>query len=78
VGWAGLSRYIKESGENGLMVSVETAHPAKFPEEIKNLLGFEPEAPQSLRAVESKPEQVIRLDNNYEHFRKLIIDRYGS
>jgi threonine synthase len=78
VGWAGLSRYIKESGENGLMVSVETAHPAKFPEEIKNLLGFEPEAPQSLRAVESKPEQVITLDNNYEHFRKLIIDRYGS
>jgi threonine synthase len=78
VGWAGLSRYIEESGETGLIVSVETAHPAKFPEEIKNLLGFEPDTPESLRAVESKREQLITLDNDYDRFRKLIIDRYGS
>ena len=78
VGWAGLSRYIDQSGDNSLMVSVETAHPAKFPEEIENCLGFEPEVPESLRAVESKPEQIITLDNDYSHFQKLIINRYGS
>ena len=39
VGWAGLLRYIRDHKEqltaDPLCVSLETAHPAKFPDEIK-------------------------------------------
>jgi threonine synthase len=77
VGWAGLSRYMEESGEDGLMISVETAHPAKFPEEIRSILGFDPEVPESLQAVESRPEQFLKLDNDYIKFKELLIKRYG-
>ncbi|MBN1780383.1 threonine synthase [bacterium] len=77
VGWAGLSRYIRETGETGLTLSVETAHPAKFPEEIRHLLGFDPDVPDSLSSVETKEESYLNLDNNYERFRMLIQERYG-
>ena len=78
VGWAGLNHYIEKTGEDGLMVSVETAHPAKFPEEIESLLGFDPEVPPSLSAVESKPESFLELKNDYAAFRNLLNERYAG
>ena len=46
VGWAGLMEYLKANPtynrKEQLCVSLETAHPAKFPEEIQNLLGIVP------------------------------------
>ena len=45
VGWAGLAAYRSATADNHLAVSLETAHPAKFPEEIEKLLGFTPELP---------------------------------
>jgi threonine synthase len=80
VGWAGLERYLADSpGEAArypLAVSVETAHPAKFPEEIESLLGIVPELPPSLRGLEEKPESYGHLSADYEAFRKLLADRF--
>jgi len=78
VGWAGLTRYIEATGETGLMISIETAHPAKFPDEIQTLLGFEPDVPDSLKAVESKQEFSLSLANDYQQFRALLNERYGK
>ena len=78
VGWAGIERYTKEEGADGLIVSVETAHPAKFPEEIESLLSFSPEVPQSLLEIESKPENYINLPVDYDAFKKLVVEKYGS
>ncbi|MBN2104608.1 threonine synthase [bacterium] len=77
VGWAGMTHYIEATGEKGLMVSVETAHPAKFPEEIQALLGFEPDVPESLKAVESKQEHYLSLPNDYQQFRALLNERHS-
>ena len=77
VGWAGLEHFIREGGADGLMVSVETAHPAKFPEEIKQLFSFSPEVPESLAELEKKEERYIRLASDYEAFRNLLLERYG-
>ena len=48
---------------DALAVSVETAHPAKFPEEIQALLGIDPELPPSLAGLEAKPEELRPPDH---------------
>jgi threonine synthase len=76
VGWAGLKRYLEATGDKGPCVSVETAHPAKFPGEIESLLGFTPEAPQSLTGIESKNESYIRMPADYKAFRNFLREKY--
>jgi threonine synthase len=76
VGWAGLERYRSETGGRGLAVSIETAHPAKFPEEIESLLGFSPEIPKSLSGLENLQESFIGMPPEYDAFRNLLRERY--
>jgi threonine synthase len=76
VGWAGLERYLEATGDKGPCVSVETAHPAKFPEEIESLLGFAPEVPKSLTGIESKEESYIRMPVDYAAFRNFLWEKY--
>ncbi|MBN1550059.1 threonine synthase [bacterium] len=76
VGWAGLKRYIEESGDSGLMVSVETAHPAKFPEEIEALLNIVPDIPPSLMGLEEKTEEYFEMPVDYNTFRSILKERY--
>ncbi|MCX6555557.1 MAG: threonine synthase, partial [Candidatus Aminicenantes bacterium] len=52
VGWAGLREYLNaEPAPGQLCISLETAHPAKFPEEIRTILGFDPPLPRSLEGL---------------------------
>lgn len=77
VGWAGLNQYIQDEKAEGLMVCVETAHPAKFPDEIEWLLGLQPDVPQALKDVETKEESYLNLSASYAEFRSLLLERYG-
>src|ERR1035437_4571806 len=59
VAWKGMIEYLKEytdSSENQLTVSLETAHPAKFPDELRQILNVNPPLPSSLAGIEEKPE----------------------
>jgi len=78
VGWAGLLRYRRETGDGGLAVSVETAHPAKFPEEIETLLGIAPEVPESLFSVDAKKEEFHTLPAEYADFRRFLLRRFSG
>jgi threonine synthase len=80
VGWAGLRRYLAElpGGSDPLAVSVETAHPAKFPEEIQSLLGVDPELPPSLEGIESRRESYGRMTTDYEPFKRLLLERFAT
>ncbi len=78
VGWLALQRYLAKNNSSAFAVSVETAHPAKFPEEIKQLLGFSPEAPPSLAEVEGKEERYLEMPNDYGAFHKLLLKTYGA
>ncbi|MBU0616466.1 MAG: threonine synthase, partial [Planctomycetes bacterium] len=71
VGWAGLERYWRENvtDSDPLAVSVETAHPAKFPEEIQATIGVDPEVPPSLVGLEDRPESYETMSTDYEPFR---------
>jgi threonine synthase len=76
VGWAGLMEYLKIHPEddvpNQLFISLETAHPAKFPNEIQNILGIDPSLPPSLRGLEAKPEIYSRIENDYGAFKDYL------
>jgi threonine synthase len=76
VGWAGLQQFLAGEGKgldrDQIFVSLETAHPAKFPEEIGKLLGIDPALPDSLLGIEEKKEQFGSLENSYEHFKKWL------
>jgi threonine synthase len=80
VGWAGLERYLRENpdAERTLAVSVETAHPAKFPEEIQALLGIDPPVPPSLEGLEQRPETYETMAAEYEPFRDFLSRRFRS
>ena len=76
-GVASLEQYLEKNPTEAIAVSVETAHPAKFPEEIEQLLGFSPKAPATLADVESKPEQYQKMPPDYAAFKRLLLETYG-
>ena len=80
VGWAGLWKFIDAEGDkyakDQLYISLETAHPAKFPEEINKILGFDPKLPPSLKGLEERQEQFDHIDNNYTAFKKYLLLNY--
>jgi threonine synthase len=79
VGWAGLLTYLQQEGQPGdpLCVSLETAHPAKFPEEIRAILGFDPPLPASLAGLESLQESFSRMANEYSAFKDYLKKNYS-
>ncbi|MFO7660283.1 MAG: threonine synthase [Candidatus Cloacimonadaceae bacterium] len=78
VGWAGLQNYLKDfpEEENRLCISLETAHPAKFPEKITEILSLDPVLPPSLQGLDDKEEYIIPLQNNYPAFHKFLKENY--
>ena len=77
VGWCGLEKYLKESGWEGLSVTLETADPAKFPEEIVKTLGFEPHVPESLKGLEGRIEHVEELGADYSSLKNFLQKRFS-
>jgi threonine synthase len=74
IAWEGMKYYenLSDNNKNQLFVSLETAHPAKFNEEIKSILGFSLPFPESLRDIDSKKEEFMEMENNYEELRSYI------
>ncbi|MFX0105452.1 MAG: threonine synthase [Candidatus Hodarchaeota archaeon] len=58
VGWAALQIYRKRYPSHNQFKSItfETAHPAKFPDEIISLININPELPKSLKTLQYKDE----------------------
>jgi threonine synthase len=76
VAWKGVTDYSRNVSDEGTFISLETAHPAKFPEELKKILNFMPELPPSLREVESGEEKFETITSNYSDLKKLILHRH--
>jgi threonine synthase len=80
VGWAGLQRFLKDNLEydssKQLCISLETAHPAKFPEQIREILNFDPVLPVSLEGIEEKEEFYDKIENEYEAFKAYLKEKY--
>ncbi|MFH0841955.1 MAG: threonine synthase [Bacteroidota bacterium] len=75
VAWKGIEdyeRYSKHENDQ-LFVSLETAHPAKFSDEIKSILGIELPLPASISDLAGKKEEYIEMKNDYNKFRSYLI-----
>jgi len=77
VAWAGLMHYRKLNDKPDLAISIETAHPAKFPEEITKIIGLEPELPPSLQDLDKKKEDYSSIPKDYNQFKKILLEKFG-
>jgi threonine synthase len=72
VGWAGLVRYLKEFGDWSPAVSLETADPAKFPDEIVRLTGVNPSLPPAMASLDEKEENFLKMDGSYASLKDYL------
>ncbi|MBN2481330.1 MAG: threonine synthase [Bacteroidales bacterium] len=79
-GWAGLMENFSVNPEDAdpgqLCISLETAHPAKFPDEIRRVIGIDPELPPAMKGLDQRKETFMRLDNDYKLFKEFLKDNY--
>lgn len=74
VGWRGLEIFLEKNGDYSPCVSLETAHPAKFPDEIIELLGITPELPDSMKDIDKREGEPTDLPVAYGTFKEYLQD----
>ena len=76
--WAGLGHFLAGSPAlaRTTAISLETAHPAKFPEEIRALVGIDPEVPRSLQGLDGMPEHHREMATDYGAFKDFLLREY--
>ncbi|MCQ0968935.1 threonine synthase (plasmid) [Paracoccus sp. TK19116] len=57
------------------MITLATAHPAKFPDAVEAAVGQRPPLPPHMAAIFDLPERVTRVENDGEAIKSLILDR---
>ncbi|MDO5620071.1 MAG: threonine synthase [Paracoccus sp. (in: a-proteobacteria)] len=57
------------------MISLSTAHPAKFPDAVQEAVGLRPDLPPHMEGLFDKPERVVRLENSLDALKSLILER---
>ena len=72
VGFLALQKYLNKTKDNHLSIVLETAHPAKFSDDIKELLNIDPKLPESMKKFENKQEKYITLNVNYSQFKEFL------
>ena len=72
VAWAGLMRYLQECGDYNPCISLETADPAKFPDEIVRATGINPPLPPAMARLDELEESFERIDGEYASLKALL------
>ncbi len=77
VAWNGLQKYISHyPGIKSICISIETAHPSKFRNEMLQILKVSPDPHYSLSGIESEIEDFKTIDNNYNELSNIILNHY--
>jgi threonine synthase len=61
---------------NAPAVVVETANPAKFPEEVEKVVGWPPDVPENMLAALRLPEDFDRLGADYATFKEYLLQAH--
>jgi len=79
VAWRGFEDWLATEPLNGLpAVILETANPAKFPEEIEKTIGFAPDVPPAMTAAIKLPEDFDRMGADYGKFKEYLIAKHAA
>jgi len=54
---------------------LETAHPAKFVEDVEGILGRQITIPDNLLALKGKEKRSIQMSKEYEGFKDWLLNR---
>ncbi|MFX1337839.1 MAG: threonine synthase [Promethearchaeota archaeon] len=79
VGWAALQIYRQNYPEdsNFKAINLETADPAKFPEEIISLINIIPKLPKSLETIQDKKEILNQVEiHDYLDFKNFLKENF--
>jgi threonine synthase len=60
------------------MVTLATAHPAKFPDAVEAATGIRPGLPARMGDLFQRPERVTRVPNDLAALKTLIRDRINE
>lgn len=71
----GIMKYLKENiGSDTVGISLETAHPIKFSDKIKDPLKRKIRLPNNCNISLNKDKNYYRLSTKYEEFREFLLD----
>ena len=70
----GVAEEYRRQHPQSLIVTLSTAHPAKFPDAVFESSGVRPELPQRLQGLWQKPERCQVLPNDLEQVKEYIAD----
>jgi threonine synthase len=62
----------------GAMVTLATAHPAKFPDAVERATGLRPALPPRMADLFQRPERVTRVPNDLAALKGLIRERLAA
>ena len=65
----------KQSGVEGIMVTLATAHPAKFPDAVREATGVSPVLPPHMADLFSRPERSMKMAADAEALKQWILQR---
>jgi threonine synthase len=60
------------------MITLATAHPAKFPDAVEKASGIRPPLPERMADLFDREERVTRVPNDLDQLETLIKDRIAS
>jgi threonine synthase len=79
VAWQGFLDWIDtEPLGNTPAVIVETANPAKFPDEVQKVVGWPPDVPAHMEAAIKLPEDYDRMATDYEQFKEYLLRHHAA
>ena len=74
VGWKGLECYLEAYPGEALCVCLETAHPAKFPDEIEELLKIVPTLPPSMQDIDHRQGEALSLTADFDSLKTYLLN----
>ena len=79
VAWRGFQDWLEtETLGNLPAVILETANPAKFPEEIERMVGWSPDIPPTMEITNKLPEDYDRMPADYAAFRDYLLVKHAA
>lgn len=79
VAWCGFQDWLATESLDDLPAAViETANPAKFPEEIEKAFGWSPDVPPAMAAMIKLREQYDSMKADYEIFRDYLLRAHSA
>ena len=75
VGYLALKKYqSNHPGTKGVIL--ETAHPAKFLEDMERVIGRAVPIPEALAAIAHKPKDAVWMENNYQDVKSFLLQKF--